>query len=136
MDFFEIFTSGRYHSDMKILKILASNASIWEFMVFFKNSKLLCLEWHFRYYVFVDNFCSKQPLVSKFHQGMFLDSKNLKMTSKLSYCLLVLSYRKIQLKFIIQCISVKEKDVALFLDHTVSNIINLMWWKDELKFFI
>ena len=26
MDFLEIFTSGRYHRDMKILKILASNA--------------------------------------------------------------------------------------------------------------
>ena len=85
--FFEIFPSGRYHSDMKILKILASNASIWEFMEFFKNSKLVCLEWHFRYYVFVDNFCSKQTLVSKFDQGIFFDSKNLKMTLKLLYCL-------------------------------------------------
>ena len=26
MDFLEIFTSGRYHRDMKILKILASNS--------------------------------------------------------------------------------------------------------------
>ena len=26
MDFLEIFTSGRYHSDKKILKILASNS--------------------------------------------------------------------------------------------------------------
>ena len=26
MDFLEIFTSGKYHRDMKILKILASNS--------------------------------------------------------------------------------------------------------------
>ena len=26
MEFFEIFASGRYHRDMKILKILASNS--------------------------------------------------------------------------------------------------------------
>ena len=26
MDFFEIFTSGRYHTDMKALRILASNS--------------------------------------------------------------------------------------------------------------
>ena len=37
--FFEIFTSGRYHRDMKALKILAFNSSISEFMAFFKNGK-------------------------------------------------------------------------------------------------
>ena len=31
MDFFEIFTSGRYHRDMKNLKILASNSKRFRF---------------------------------------------------------------------------------------------------------
>ena len=37
MDFLEIFTSGRYHRDMKILKILASNSKQ------LKNDKLMMI---------------------------------------------------------------------------------------------
>ena len=43
MDFLEIFTSGKYHRDMKILKILASNSSGSEFMAFLKNDKLMMI---------------------------------------------------------------------------------------------
>ena len=39
MDFLVIFTSDRYHRDMKILKILASNSKSSEFMAFSKNDK-------------------------------------------------------------------------------------------------
>ena len=35
--FFEIFTSSRYHRDMKILKILASNPKRFRFYVIFKK---------------------------------------------------------------------------------------------------
>ena len=31
MDFFEFFTNGRHHRDMKILKILASNSKQFQF---------------------------------------------------------------------------------------------------------
>ena len=37
MDFLEIFTSGRYHRDMKILKILASNSKRFRFYGVFKK---------------------------------------------------------------------------------------------------
>ena len=39
MDLSEIFTSGRYHGDMKILKILASNSK--RFRVYGIHKKLL-----------------------------------------------------------------------------------------------
>ena len=31
---------------------------------------MVCLGWHFKYYFFFDNFCFKQPLVFKIHQGI------------------------------------------------------------------
>ena len=40
MDFLEIFTSGRYHRDMKILKILASNSKRFRVYGIFKNYKI------------------------------------------------------------------------------------------------
>ena len=39
--FFEIFTSGRYHRDMTILKILASNSKWFRFYGILKNDKLV-----------------------------------------------------------------------------------------------
>ena len=130
MYFFEIFTSGKYHRDMKALIILVSNSK------------------HFRIYgistkqqidvpQLTNNLWSWKPTgVSSLTQEIQKWHQNCPKT------LLVLSYRKIPSKFIIQYISVKENHVALqlsnfvFLDRTVSNITNLMWWKNELKFFI
>ena len=40
MDFLEIFTSGRYHGDMKILKILASNPKGFRVCGIFKQLKV------------------------------------------------------------------------------------------------
>ena len=40
MDLFEIFNSGGYHRDMKILKILASNSSRFRFFDIFKNGQI------------------------------------------------------------------------------------------------
>ena len=37
MDFFEIFTSGRYHRDMKALKILTSNSKDFRMYGTFKK---------------------------------------------------------------------------------------------------
>ena len=54
MDIFEIFTSGRYHRDMKILKILASNSKRFRFYGIFK--KLMIEEGPAE---FLDNFCLK-----------------------------------------------------------------------------
>ena len=84
-ELFEIFTSGRYHIDRKILKILASNSKRFRFFSIFKK-------WQIddrgggqaKYYIFSDKFCLKQSLVLKFILGMFFDSKNSKMTSKWS----------------------------------------------------
>ena len=43
MDFLEIFASGRYHRDMKVLKILASNFKWFKFMAFLRNYKLMMI---------------------------------------------------------------------------------------------
>ena len=40
MDFLEIFTSGRYHRDMKILKILASNSKQFRVYSIFKKLQI------------------------------------------------------------------------------------------------
>ena len=40
MDFLEIFTSGRYHRDMKILKILASNSKRFKVYGIFKKLQI------------------------------------------------------------------------------------------------
>ena len=40
MDFLEIFTSGRYHRDMKILKILASNSKWGKVYGIFKKLQI------------------------------------------------------------------------------------------------
>ena len=59
VDFLEIFTIGRYHKDMKILKILALTPSGPEFMGFWKTGKLMMIEGVAKYYIFLDNFCLK-----------------------------------------------------------------------------
>ena len=58
-DSLEFFTSDRYHRDMKILKILASNSSSSEFMAFLTNDKLMMIEGVAKYYIFLDNFWLK-----------------------------------------------------------------------------
>ena len=40
MDFLEILTSGRYHRDMKILKILASNSTRFRFYGIFEKLEI------------------------------------------------------------------------------------------------
>ena len=40
MDFLEIFTSGRYHRDMEILKILASNSKSFRVYDIFKKLQI------------------------------------------------------------------------------------------------
>ena len=40
MDFLEIFTSGRYHRDTKILKILASNSKQFRIYGIFKKLQI------------------------------------------------------------------------------------------------
>ena len=62
-----------------------------------------------QYYIFVDNFCIKEPLVLKISLGMFFDSRNPKMTSNLPQNPLVLNYREILSKFTMQYISVKKR---------------------------
>ena len=40
MGFFEIFTNDRYHRDMKILKIFASNSKRFRFYDIFKKQQI------------------------------------------------------------------------------------------------
>ena len=56
MDFLETFTSGRYHRDMKILKILASNSKQID-------DDRGGGEQRPNYNNLLDNLCLKQPLV-------------------------------------------------------------------------
>ena len=85
MDFLEIFTSGSYNRDMKILKILSSNSKRVRVYGILKK-------WQIddeirgedtKYNKFLDNLCLKQSLVLKTLLGMIFDSRNSKMTSKL-----------------------------------------------------
>ena len=57
MGFLEIFTSGRYHRDMTILKILATNSKWFRVYGIFKNDKLMMIEGMVKYYIFLDIFC-------------------------------------------------------------------------------
>ena len=108
-----VFTSSRYHRDMKILKILAFNSKRFRFMEFFKNDKLMMIEWGGKILQFLSNLSLKWSPVLKIALGMFFDSRNSKMTSKLPYKLLGLSYRQILSNFTMQYIFVKKRDVAL-----------------------
>ena len=54
-----------------------------EFIGFLKNEKLMIIKGVAQYYIFVDNFCIKEPLVLKIPLVMFFDSRNPKMTSNL-----------------------------------------------------
>ena len=54
-----------------------------EFIGFLKNEKLMIIKGVAQYYIFVDNFCIKEPLVLKISLVMFFDSRNPKMTSNL-----------------------------------------------------
>ena len=86
----------RYHRDMKILKILVSNFK--HFRIYGTFLKMANWHWtcpgsHFKYFIFFDNFCFKQPLVL-IYLGMFFDSRNSKMASQLLLNLLVLGCRQ------------------------------------------
>ena len=59
MDFLEIFTSGRYHRDMKILKILASNYKWFKVHGIFKKWQINDDRGTAKYNIFLDNFCLK-----------------------------------------------------------------------------
>ena len=60
MDFLEIFTSGRYHRDMKILKILASNSKRFRVYGIFKKLQIDDDKGGTtKYNNFLDNFCLK-----------------------------------------------------------------------------
>ena len=89
--------------------------SISEFMVFLKmtNWWWMCPGWHFRYYIFFDNFSFKQPLVLKTHLVMFLTKDNSKWHLNLPKTYWFLSYRQILSKFAMWNTSVKKKDVVL-----------------------
>ena len=108
MDFFGVFTSGRYHRDMKIVKMLAPNSKQFRFSGIFKKWQNDDRGGRGKYYIFLDNYCLKQPLALKIPLGMFFDSRNSKMTSKLPKNLLVLSYWQILSKFAMRYISVKK----------------------------
>ena len=57
--FLEIFTKGRYHRDMKIQKILASNSKRFRVYGIFKRWEVDDDRGAARYNVFLDNFCLK-----------------------------------------------------------------------------
>ena len=60
MRFLEIFTSGRYHSDMKILKILASNSKRFKEYGVFKKWQIDDDRGEVaKYYIFLGNFYLK-----------------------------------------------------------------------------
>ena len=81
MDFLEIFTSGMNHRDMKILKILVSNSKQTDDDMGEGGVQPNTIQ---QYNNFLDNFRLKQPLVLKILLSMFFDSRNSKMTSKVS----------------------------------------------------
>ena len=112
MAFFKIFISGRYHKDMKILKILASNSKWIRFYGIFEKWQIGT--WCTPADIFLVNVSLKQPLVLKIHLDMFFDSRNSKI-------LLVLSYTQILSKFTMQYVSVKKRCSI------IADIIDLGW---------
>ena len=75
MDFLEIFTSVRYHRDMKILKILACNSKQFRVYSIFKKKQIDDdRDGEAKYYISLDNFCLKYSLVFKIPLGMFFES--------------------------------------------------------------
>ena len=68
---------------LKSLKYQLQTLSSSEFMAFLKNDKLMMIRGGTAEYInFLDNFL-KYPLVLKILLGMFFNSRNSKMTSKL-----------------------------------------------------
>ena len=59
MDFLEIFISGRYHRDVKILKTLASNFKQVRVYGIFRKRKIDDDRRAAKYNNFLDNFCLK-----------------------------------------------------------------------------
>ena len=59
MDFSEPFTSGRYHRDMKILKILASNSRQFRVYRIFKKLQIDDDQGTPKCNIFLDTFCLK-----------------------------------------------------------------------------
>ena len=87
MGFLKFLPVGKFHRDIKIIKILASNSK--HFRIYGISKKWQIGAGRFKYYIFFDKFCFKQPLVLKIYLGMFFDSRNSEMTSKLASNLLV-----------------------------------------------
>ena len=59
MDFLEIFNSGRYHRDMKILKILASNSKRFRVFGIFEKWQIEDDRKPAKYYIFLENLSLK-----------------------------------------------------------------------------
>ena len=59
MDFLEIFTSRRYHRDMKIMKVLASNSKRFRVYGIFKKWQIDNDRGVAKYNNFLYNFCLK-----------------------------------------------------------------------------
>ena len=59
MDFLEIFVSGSYHSDIKILKILASHSELFRIYGIFRKLQIDTDRGAAKYKIFLDNICLK-----------------------------------------------------------------------------
>ena len=59
MNFLEIFTSGKYHRGMKVLKILASDSKWFRVYGIFNKWKIDDDSGLAKYYIFLDNFSLK-----------------------------------------------------------------------------
>ena len=93
----------------------------------------MCLNWHFKYYSFFDNFCFKQPLILNIHQGMFFWLKKFKSYIEIALKPTGLKLQENPIKISYSVYICKRKRCGIiaeefsFLDHTVSSIINLVW---------
>ena len=112
-------------------------------MVFLNNGKLMMIGGTAKYYILLDNFCLKWPLVFKFPLGMFLTQETQKWHWSFSK-----TYRQMLPKFTRQHISVNKKKqkkknktwyyswVNFFFNRIFLNTKNMIWWENELQFFL
>ena len=139
MNFFEFSTNGRYHRDMKILKVLASNSKQFRVYGIFKNGKLMMIgEGTAKYCIFLNNLCLTSGL--KNSPGYVFSLRKLKNDIKIALNYWYWAIGK-PIKIYHAVYICEKKDVALqlskvFFNSNLLNNLNLIWWKYELNFFL
>ena len=141
LDFLEISTSGRFHRDIKILKILASNAMQFRIYGIFRKLQIDDDEGGLPNTTFFEITSAWNNLWSwKFSWVSFLTQEIQKWHQNCPktywYYAIGKSDQNLLCGIYLKKMIWHYNWVNLFFNHTFLNTINLIWWKNELKFFL